>query len=99
MPHPPTSPGRLWPSQEPEPVSTHLPTAATTLSPLFGKTTYPSLLREGTESRLSHSDSGLTSLTPVTAPTSPIRSSDDDEEMTPLTFQLWNPFLTSIIAA
>ncbi len=97
MPHLPTSPERHWPSQGPEGDFTPPPTASTTLSLLFSETTYPSLPREGTESRLSHTDSGPTSPTPVTAPTSPIRS-DYDEETTPLALRLRNPFLASIIA-
>ncbi len=99
MPRPPTSPGRHWPLQGLGLGSTHPITVSTTLLPLFGKTTYPSLPREGTESRLSHLDSGLTSPTPVTAPTSPIRSDNNNEEPTPLALCSRNPFLASIIAA
>ncbi len=98
MPRPPTSPGRPWPSQGLERVSTPLPTMSTTLSPLFGETTYPSLPREGTKSRLSRMDSGPASPTPVTAPTSLIGTESDNEEATPTMFRSWNPFLASIIA-
>ncbi len=76
----------------------HPPMTDTTLSPLFGETTYPSLLREGTESRLSHSDSGPMSLTLVTALTSPIGATTNDPEEETLTLRSQNPFLASIIA-
>ncbi len=94
-PRPPTSPGRPWLFQGSGEDPTHLHTTDTTLSPLFGRTTYPSLPREGTESCLSHTDSGQTSPTPVTAPTSPI---NNNKELTPM-FQSRNPFRTSIIVA
>ncbi len=97
MPHHPTSPEQRWPLQGLGLGLAHPPTTRTTLSPLFSKTQYPSLPREGTTSRQSHSDSGLTSPTPVTAPQSPINN--DNEAPTPLALGSRNPFLASIIAA
>ncbi len=77
----------------------HPGTTEPTLSPLFGTTRYPSLPREGATSRQSRSDSGQTSLTPVTALTSPIGADNDSEAATPLALGSRNPFLASIIAA
>ncbi len=96
---PPTLPGRPWPSQGLGMGTTHPPTMSTTLLLLFSKTRYPSLPQEGTESRQSHSDSGLTSPIPVIAPTSPIGAESDDEGPTPWALRSRNPFLASIIAA
>ncbi len=72
---------------------------ASTFSPLFGETGYPSLPREGAMSRQSHLGSGQTSPTPVTAPQSPIEDDDDSEAATPLGLGSRNPFLASIIVA
>ncbi len=99
-PCPPTLPGRHWPSPGLSlgTIRPHTTSTSQTLLPLFGETRYPSLPREGTESHLSHSDSGLTSPTPVTAPQSPIEDDNDNEAPMLLVLSSRNPFLASIIA-
>ncbi len=90
-PPPDTSSGQHWTPRglglEYNPPATTAPT----LLPLFGATRYPSLPREGATSRQSHSGSGQTSPTPVTAPQSPINDNDDNGAATPAGARIEEP--------